>query len=267
MNRALLVGINAYPGAPLSGCVNDVEDMASFLVANCGFKTKEIRLLTDARATTQGILDRLGWLTTGLRKGDRIFFHYSGHGAQVATRTGSGEVDGKDEVICPVDFDWSDPHMIRDKDFNRIFATVPAGVEFVWVSDSCHSGDLTKDMPPPNLRFRRYPVPADMRWRQLTLADEKKSGGGGFAKTAQDLNVALISGCKSNQTSADAVFGGRPNGALTYFLLDALKKPGGLKNPLTTLVPAVQAALKKKKFSQVPQLEGSKAICGKAFLG
>ena len=27
MNRALLVGINKYPGQPLNGCVNDVQDM------------------------------------------------------------------------------------------------------------------------------------------------------------------------------------------------------------------------------------------------
>ncbi|HET7402221.1 MAG TPA: caspase family protein, partial [Usitatibacter sp.] len=31
-NRALLVGINAYPGQPLNGCVNDVKDMAGLLV-------------------------------------------------------------------------------------------------------------------------------------------------------------------------------------------------------------------------------------------
>ncbi|HEY3116002.1 MAG TPA: caspase family protein, partial [Chloroflexota bacterium] len=75
MNRALLVGINAYPGAPLNGCVNDVTDMASFLVKPCGFAMGDIRLVTDSRATKTAIVDRLGWLLTGLQKGDRILFH------------------------------------------------------------------------------------------------------------------------------------------------------------------------------------------------
>ena len=63
-NRALLVGINAYPGQPLRGCVNDVSDMAKFLVEKCQFASDDIRLLVDARATTEGIYDRLGWLLT-----------------------------------------------------------------------------------------------------------------------------------------------------------------------------------------------------------
>jgi hypothetical protein len=54
MNRAFLVGINAYPGNSLNGCVNDITDMAQFLVERCGFQHADIRLLTDGRATPSG---------------------------------------------------------------------------------------------------------------------------------------------------------------------------------------------------------------------
>ena len=37
MNKALLVGINAYPGNELEGCVNDVMDMRDFLKSKCGY--------------------------------------------------------------------------------------------------------------------------------------------------------------------------------------------------------------------------------------
>ncbi len=263
MNRAFLVGINTYPGAPLQGCVNDVVDMANYLVTQCGFKKQDIRLLTDHRATTANIIERLNWLVTGLKKGDRVLFHYSGHGAQMATRNPKQEIDGLDEVICPVDFDWTDAHAIRDKQFARIFKAVPDGVEFIWISDSCHSGDLTKEFSAN--RRKAYPCPADFAWRN-SAARELKKAPMGMAKAAKTFNAALISGCKSNQTSADAVFANRYNGALTYFLLHELSKPKGQTQPLTSLVKAINNSLKSHGYEQQPQLEGSTAIAKRGFM-
>ena len=176
MNRALLVGINAYPSQPLRGCVNDVVDMARLITSKpFGFKKKGVRLLTDARATRDAIWDLLGWLTAGLRAGDRVLFHYSGHGVQLPTRNPAGEVDKLDEAICPVDFDWTDATTIRDKEFARIFSAVPPGVEFVWISDSCHSQDLTRVMLPPSvdIRIKTMLPPADIEWRLQTAKEEQ----------------------------------------------------------------------------------------------
>jgi hypothetical protein len=74
VNRALLVGINAYPGQPLLGCVNDVNDVANFLVDRCGFDSSDVRLVVDDRATTNNIKERLAWLSKGTGIGDRILF-------------------------------------------------------------------------------------------------------------------------------------------------------------------------------------------------
>jgi metacaspase-1 len=265
MNRALLVGINAYPTSPLNGCLNDVSDMAKFLNNKCGFAMDDIRLLTDSRATKQGIVERIGWLLTGLRSGDRVLFHYSGHGVQLPTRSPQGEVDGLDEAICPYDFDWEDTHTIRDKEFNKMFSAIPAGVEFVWVSDSCHSGDLERDIPKPYVIEKTINPPLDINWR-LQTAKIKKIQSIGFNKIAQSLNLALISGCKSDQTSADAVFNNRYNGALTYFLLAELSKADGLTIPLTKVVKDVNALLKEGGYEQEPQLEGNNTIKNKPFL-
>jgi len=266
MNRAFLVGINAYTSAPLNGCVNDVRDMASFLVEKCAFSHSDIRLLVDARATKSAIVERLEWLINGVKAGDRILFHYSGHGAQVPTRNTSGEVDGLDEVICPVDFDWSDGHMIRDKEFHQIFSSVPSGVKFAWISDSCHSGDLSKEFPRIAGQAKTISPPVDINWR-LQTAKEKKIRAMGMGKAASESNVALISGCKSDQTSSDASFGGRPNGALSYFLLKELLSASGLSKPLTSVVTNVNSSLKMAGYSQSPQLEGCEILMGSPFLG
>jgi hypothetical protein len=80
MDRALLVGINKYPGAPLHGCVNDITDMANFLKNKGGFAMNSIRLLTDGQATLATIVERLKLAGSGVRPGVRVLFHYSGHG-------------------------------------------------------------------------------------------------------------------------------------------------------------------------------------------
>ena len=272
MNRALLVGINKYP-APndLNGCVNDVNDMAKFLVSHCKFRASDIRMITDARATAKNILDRIGWLLTGIKKGDRILFHYSGHGAQVATRNAQGEADRFDEVICPVNFDFDDTStMIRDKDFVRLFSSIPQGVEFIWVSDSCFSGGLTKGFMamPKNVnsfKIKTIPIPADIAWRNRT-AEEDKVTPLTMKGAAKQLNVALISGCTETQESADAEFHNRFNGALTFYLLDKLKTAAGLKSKLAELVKNVVKELKQDGFEQTPELLGSKAIGLKSFM-
>jgi len=69
MNRALLVGSNAYPGNELNGCVNDVSDVANFLVSHCDFQEDDIRLLTDKRATTNAIEAHLNWLVDRRQRG------------------------------------------------------------------------------------------------------------------------------------------------------------------------------------------------------
>ena len=261
-NKALLVGINAYP-APneLNGCINDLKDMAAYLTHSQGFQAADIETVKDAHATTANILAALEQFVASLAPGDRALFHYSGHGAQMPTKTGH-EVDGLDEVICPVDFDWSDQHAIRDDDFNRVFSKVPAGVEFVWISDSCHSGDLTRGLMPAGQKPREIFPPRE-------IAEEiKKAKARGVTvnrlTTPSKLHVALISGCRSGQTSADAEINGRFNGAATYYILDTLKKHP--TQPLSDIVHSVNQALGAAHYDQRPQLGGSQEIRGRAFL-
>jgi len=271
MDKCLLVGINDYLGAPLSGCVNDVTDMAEFLTDHASFKPDSIRLLTDKRATTAGILERLAWLVDVPAK-SRVVFHFSGHGVQLPARNDKGEVDSLDEAICPQNFDWGDEHVIRDDDFAKIFAKLPKDVTFLWVSDSCHSGDLTRDLVqnPHAPKSKSMVPPADIAWRFRSIA-QKQIATPRATRAAAGKDVPLpgvfISGCKSNQTSADAYFQNRPNGALTHYLLKTLGSPQGLHYSMTDIIRGVRSGLKQGGYSQVPQLEGKKAAFAKSFLG
>lgn len=261
-----MVGINAYPGCPLNGCVNDITDMSQLLVKNYGFQKSEITMLTDNRATTQGIKDGLTWLLAGAKAGDRLLFHYSGHGAQMPLG-GVGNYHGIDDVICPYDFDWSKEHAIGDRDFHQMFSSVPSGVEFVWVSDSCHSGNLDRDLASPlSLKtLKTIPVPVDVKWN-LDAVKDRQVQALGMPKAASANNVVLIAGCRSNQTSADAYIDGRYNGALSYYLLQELQKSNGAQRPLQELIAFLQTDLEENNYDQIPQLEGAPELLKRGFL-
>jgi uncharacterized caspase-like protein len=123
------------------------------------YPKENIRTLTDSSATKKGILSALNWLLLGASAGDQILFPYSGHGAQLPSNGYTFEQDGLDEIICPYDFSDADAAQtaISEKEFAKLFATIPKGVHFVWISDSCHSEDLSrKQHITPNTRFRRF---------------------------------------------------------------------------------------------------------------
>jgi hypothetical protein len=270
-DKALLIGINTYPGAPLRGCVNDVSDMAEMLVGRYGFKNKQVRLLCDGRATTKEIWSRLGWLTD-VKSGDRCFLHFSGHGVQVVSRNRHNhEPDGLDEAICPVDFSWHHSRMITDNQFYDLFRRMRPGVRFSWVSDCCHSGTMTREMPLPEgvertspvMESRAYPVPIDVMWRQRSIGEQGLRNEGKALVRGQ-LDVGFVSGCRDNQTSSDTFVNGRPCGALTHYLMKHLKSMP--KNtPLSKVVKSTAKDLKRAGYTQVPQVSGGRK--GKPFLG
>lgn len=246
--KALLVGINKYPGAPLSGCINDINDMAAVLKTKYGFADKEINIMTDGDATTKNILDNLQWLLANTNKGDIRFFHYSGHGAEYAGPGSNNQPDNSYQVICPVDFDWSEDKMIKDVQFNSIFKQFQEGVIFNWVSDSCHSGDLTKAMPKKGIAFKKYPnTPPEISER---IKKAKRAVVNGI------LDVGYVSGCKSDQTSADASINDRWNGALTFYFLETLNASPGAS--LKDLVKGTNERLKANTYDQEPQAEGTR---------
>jgi metacaspase-1 len=254
--KALLVGINKYPSAPLSGCVNDVTDMKAILIANYGFADGDIKLLKDGDATTENILKGLAWLTAGTKSGDTRFFHYSGHGAEYAGGDVTQQPNGQNQIICPVDFDWTEAHMIKDVQFVDVFKTLPDNVIFNWISDSCHSGDLTRVLSRNESKSKFYPVPPPVNVA-IQLEKAKKQGRRGFVQGS--LDVGYVSGCRFDQTSADTYDStGRPRGALTWYFLDVLSKSP--TSALKDVVSTTMSNLKRDGYSQEPQAEGARVV-------
>lgn len=254
IDRALLIGINTYPGAPLSGCVNDVMDMKSILISKYGFKETDIVILIDRDATTKTIKEKIQWLY-GTTIGGRAYFHYSGHGVQVPA---SDEPDGLAEAICPVDFDWTTELMLTDNQLVDLMKPILPGVRFNWCSDSCHSGDLDRGVPNPNphLKIPRS-MPLPLKIAEIIRERKRKNGIRRTLKALANgrLDVGFISGCRSDQTSADTVIGGKPCGAFTYYLIDSLKKLPATASP-ESVAKETAKSLNNDGYEQQPVSDG-----------
>jgi len=256
-NKALLVGINQYPNPSneLRGCGNDVLDMEHYIAETHKVYAKEnIKKLTDQQATKQAIVQQIKWLLADASAGDSLLFHYSGHGAQVPTQNRLLEKDGLDEIICPYDFDGSPATTLRDKEFAALFATIPKDVHFVWISDSCHAEDLSREPLMCNaadeMRYRYFHGlnPAMSRANNSQIAT-------GLAPNVQPLNGALLSACASHELSADAMINNRFNCAFTHYLIQNLKLYGADKS-MQEIVGYVNVDLNKNGYDQNPQTEG-----------
>jgi len=261
--KALLVGINDYKGvSDLNGCVNDVLDMHFSLRNLFNFQSREIRVLTDSRATKDNIIHRLEWLVKDAKSDDFLVFHFSGHGSQIRDRNGDEIEDHLDELICPYDMNW-DGTFITDDELNNIFKGLSEGVSLEVFLDCCHSGTGLKEMglaPPPELAaehptLNRYlPPPADIFLRFSGEEDELEPRGfmKGFGERHTKDQI-LWAGCMANQTSADAYINGRYHGAFTYYLNVHLRRDPRVSR--TELIRKVRTSLRHAGFSQIPQLE------------
>jgi hypothetical protein len=256
VNKALIVAINDYdPPSKLNGCIRDGIDMESFVTLSCGFEPMEVFCIKDRDATADYIREGMRWLAEGVRPyEDRILWHFSGHGSQL--RRGDASTD----VICPVDFDGSPQRAIGADEIRDVFKGIPVGVPATFVADCCHSGDLVRGID-GEVVSKCFVMPdasvaREMAADHLSLRDVSETS----------FNLALISGCRSDQTSADAKIGGSYNGALTYHLIDILRMRDGLKISLVEAIERVRVLLRKKGYTQIPQLHGPHSITSRPFL-
>lgn len=226
---SLHIGLNSvdakhYQGwdGQLRACEADAQDMKT-LADGLGYASK---LLLTKDATSRRVLRELAKAAKTLQTGDTFFLTYSGHGGQVPD-VNNEEEDGLDETWVLYD------RMLVDDELYGAWARFAPGVRIVMLSDSCHSGSVTREPPFLHLSTMKplmdaYPGSEQPVYRAIPPEVEQKT-----YQVHQDLydavqfshpkgdssdfgaSVILISGCQDNQTSAD----GLKNGLFTGTLL------------------------------------------------
>jgi hypothetical protein len=253
---ALCIGINDYPGtgSDLAGCVNDANDWAATLGK-----------LLNKQATGDSIRKGIKALITQAQRGDLVVIQYSGHGSFVPDDDGD-EPDGTDECLCPYDIRTKGP--ITDDEMFDLFSGHQPGVKVFMISDSCHSGTVSKFAPiitPPTIMGKNAPQRKVRFLPPLAFLSQRNASKLGTRRAFRSssppgrYSALLMSGCQDTEYSYDAYFQGRPNGAFSFVALKALKslKP---KATYRDWFNAVRKVLPSQQYTQTPNLYGSKSM-------
>ncbi|KAJ3028415.1 UNVERIFIED_CONTAM: Ca(2+)-dependent cysteine protease [Siphonaria sp. JEL0065] len=244
---------------------------------------------TNCYPTRQNIINAMIWLVAGARPGDHFFFHYSGHGAQEEDQDGD-EQDGMDSTICPVDFKYAG--QIVDDDLHRIMCQpLPQGAYFLSIFDCCHSGTML-DLPFTYILDANDQVlqvdnrkaagkallnaglsmalgdplgaiSSAMQAKNFIMKEmnnptqqQQQIQGEGLVAQGNKMTMATcisFTGCRDDQTSADAYIAGRNTGAMSWAFIQTLTRLEGYRPSYVQVLREMRNAL-RNEYEQVPQL-------------
>ena len=192
----------------LTACEADAKDMRA-LAKKQGFNVDA--MLLSPRATVDAVTAALTSAAKQLGKGDILFLTYSGHGGQVRDTNGDEtDNDRMDETWVLFD------RQFVDDELYDLWGKFRAGVRILVLSDSCHSGTVTRDVPDfiagePRRRAMPRSVGIRVEKAHQALYRSIQKAHPGAEKARVRASVLLISGCMDNQFSMD----GEKNGAFT----------------------------------------------------
>lgn len=219
---SLHLGLNAvnpkhYGGwdGALAACELDAKDMRT-LAKSRGFQATT--LLTK-QATAKNVTAAIQKAAAQLKSGDLFFLSYSGHGGQMPDKNGD-ENDKQDETWVLHDRE------LIDDELYALWGKFHRGVRIIVLSDSCHSGTVTRaadyrlllarDSSMRNRKYRNMPKEVEVTTYKKHRAQydkiQKEHAAG--ERVAVGASILLISGCQDNQLSAD----GDRNGLFTETL-------------------------------------------------
>ncbi|TMB06742.1 MAG: caspase family protein [Deltaproteobacteria bacterium] len=232
---SLHIGLNEvdpshYAGwsGELVACEADAEDMQQ--IARTG--RYESKLLKTSQASRDAVKSAIADAAAGLKSGDVFFLTCSSHGGQIPDLNGD-EIDGLDETWVLYD------GQLIDDELHELWRKFEKGVRVLVLSDSCHSGTVTKQIANAAalrgmkdelaLSYQGIEEPK-RRFMPAKVAQQVFRTNRAFyeaiskalpereplneEKDQPEASVLLLSGCQDSQYSADGPFNGLFTGTL-----------------------------------------------------
>lgn len=215
-SRSIHIGLNfvdpAHYGGwdgELAACEFDAHDMDA-IAKSRGFDSQ---VLLTADASADAVISAITDAAAALSSGDALFLTYSGHGGQVPDTSGD-ETDRMDETWCLYDRE------LIDDELYALWAQFQPAVRISVLSDSCHSGSVTRarvyreqGLVPESVATRNMPKDVESQTYALhkDLYDGLQHAVPRSIREQIASTVLLMSGCADNQLSSD----GARNGLFT----------------------------------------------------
>lgn len=230
-NRALLVGIGRYPSAtgwPEIHGDADVSLLAPVLKSK-GYI--DVTVLKNAQATKCAIVRALKALASRCHPGDKVYFHFSGHGQHVTDINGDERGKDYDESIVPYDayksincrvggrFYNGENHLVDDE-LNPLFAAIKQNLgpdgEFFIAIDACYSDNMERApgadeaaAAPTRGTDERLNVKPTPRWTDMPRPKPFCVGA----------KMYVVSACRSDERNFEYIDAdGKLYGSLSYFI-------------------------------------------------
>lgn len=234
--KALLFGLNYShcDRGKLNGCINDVNNTASYITRTLGIKVTKVTDDTDLFGTSKlGIIANLYNLALETHRDDLefVWIHYSGHGSWQRDQRRGDERDGRDECLVPSDYEKNG--LLLDDEIQLILRNFNTRTRVFCIFDCCHSGTIT------DVKYS-WDNPSRPRVENIGCRIPCK--------------MITISGCLDTQTSADAWMNGEYAGAMTATVLSILRSNENVKDDVFKFMDLLKRKLADEKFSQRPKL-------------
>jgi hypothetical protein len=222
---ALVIGIDNYSRInPLQGAVNDARDIADALK---GLGVRKLRLFVDGEAERSRIIAAWRQLIAETSPDSTLVLTFAGHGAQQPERVPGSEVDGLDEFLVLADFAPRGPgtaQRLTDDEIAVLFKEA-APRRVIFVSDSCHSGTMTRafDDRAGKLGTRAATidgVPVD-RIEDDALPPPTRAAL--QAEAEEQPNVTFFAAVADHELAPEVLIDRKPRGALSWAFANALR--------------------------------------------
>ncbi len=233
---ALLIGV----GKDLPVTVRDAKAIYNIIADDnlTTYPLENITLLTNKKATRQGILDAFDKLIATVDEDSSVFLFYSGHGGTYSDNTFLKKKNRKPESenrhyfhLCPYDYDPVDYETtwIKAEEVKEKIGQLKSR-KLIFFLDCCHAAGMTKNSE------SSIQAPGE---NLLVQAD-------GLAQHLDDgRGMSIISSCRENQLSY--ILEGDSNSLYTKCMIEVLKGKSRARNdePYVRISEVVQYIFKK----------------------
>ena len=178
----------------LATCEKDSLDMQDIAVSQ---NFESTQLLLNEGATRDTVKEAIELASKTLTSGDMLFISYSGHGSLIPD-SNSDEKDAKDEAWCLYD------GFLLDDEMYALWTLFEEDVRIFMISDSCHSGTITKAAPGEDAivpKFFPEEQAKEVYLQHKSFYDDITKMVAPDKEKDLKASVKLIAGCQDDESS------------------------------------------------------------------